>query len=83
MAVDEKKLSRRRFFADAGKLVAGAALGAGIVSVGRRSAIQGQAEEVQEWPWPYVELDPDTVAARAYTAYKEGHCMYGALDMGP
>lgn len=29
--------------------------------------------------WPYVILDPDTVAERSYRAYQQGHCMYGAF----
>ncbi len=27
--------------------------------------------------WPYVELDPDEVAQRAYWGYYQGECMYG------
>jgi len=75
-----RKLSRRRFFADAGKLVAGAALGAGIVGVGSRSVIQGRADEVPQWPWPYVELDPEAVAARAYEVFPGRHCMYAPFE---
>jgi len=48
MAVSEKRLSRRKLFGDAGKLVVGAALGAGIVGVGSRSVIQGRADEVPQ-----------------------------------
>lgn len=31
-------------------------------------------------PWPYKPLDPVAVAERAYAAYSEGGCMYGAFE---
>jgi len=73
------ELSRRRLFTDTGKLVVGAALGAGIIGVGSRSVIQGRADEAPEWPWPYAELDPQAVAAKAYEIFPQGHCMYAAF----
>jgi len=74
-----EKLSRRKFFTDAGKVAAGAALGAGFL-LGSRSGITGRAEEAPEWPWPYVELDLDAVAQRGYDGYYEHHCAYGAFE---
>jgi len=73
----ERPLSRRKLFADAGKVVAGFALG-GLL--GSRSAFQGKAEEAPEWPWPYVQLDLERVAARGYEGYYEHHCAYGAFE---
>lgn len=32
------------------------------------------------FPWPYQKLDPVNVAERAYTAYYNGGCMYGAFE---
>lgn len=75
----ERRISRRKLFSDAGKLVIGAALGAGLVGVGSGALVRGQ-EEVPEWPWPYAELDPKAVAERAYEAFYEGHCCYGAFE---
>jgi len=82
MTLSAKRLSRRKLFSDTGKLVAGAALGAGIVGVGSRSVIQGRAQEVPEWPWPYVKLDPEEVRKRAYDSYYTpgAGCAYGAFN---
>ena len=73
------KLSRRKLFADAGKFIAGAAIGAGIVGVGSGALVRGQSEKAPEWPWPYVKLDPQAVAAKAYEIFPQGHCMYAAF----
>jgi len=73
------KLSRRKLFKEAGKLVAGAALGAGFVGVGSGALVRGQAEKAPEWPWPYAELDPQAVAAKAYEIFPQGHCMYAVF----
>lgn len=35
---------------------------------------------IPELPWPYVKLDPVTVAERSYDAYYKGGCMYGAYE---
>ena len=75
-----KRLSRRKFFADVGKVAAGAALGTAILGASSRMGIQGRAQEVPSWPWPYQELDPEAVAERAYEAFYEGHCCYGAFE---
>ena len=37
---------------------------------------EGKAEGT---PWPYVKLDPDAVAERAYKGFLDGHCMYGSF----
>lgn len=31
------------------------------------------------WPWKYAKLDPQVVAQKAYDAYYQGGCMYGAF----
>ena len=38
------------------------------------------AENTPAWPWPYVQLDPQEVAQRAYDGYYQGACMYGAFN---
>ncbi|MFB3816573.1 MAG: C-GCAxxG-C-C family (seleno)protein [Candidatus Methylomirabilales bacterium] len=38
------------------------------------------AEAVAALPWPYHKLDPVAVAERAYAAYYNGGCMYGAFE---
>src|SRR3972149_4904875 len=36
--------------------------------------------EARAFPWPYKRLDPEAVAERAYKAYSNGGCMYGAFE---
>jgi hypothetical protein len=31
-------------------------------------------------PWPYIKIDPKAAAERAYEAYYNGGCMYGAFE---
>lgn len=38
------------------------------------------SESVGSLPWPYVKLDPIASAERAYSAYYNGGCMYGAFE---
>jgi len=38
------------------------------------------ASPMAKVPWPYVPLDPDTAAQRAFVAYGRGHCMYGSFE---
>ena len=75
-----KGVSRRKFFADAGKFAAGAALGAAILGVGSRTGIQGKAQEVPQWPWPYEPLDLEAVGLRGYEGYYHGKCAYGVFE---
>jgi len=72
-------ISRRRFFADAGKFATGAALGMVILGIGSRTGIQGRAQEVPNWPWPYEALDLEEVALQGYEGYYEGKCSFGAF----
>ena len=74
-------VSRRRFFANACKVTAGAALGAGLASTLSTNAdVSDHSEDLFEWPWPYTRLDPDRVRDQAYAAFHHGHCSYGALE---
>lgn len=45
-------------------------------------AAQGQPTPTAEpqLPWPYQKLDPVAVAERAYAAYSNGGCMFGAFE---
>ena len=38
------------------------------------------AAQLVALPWPYKKLDPVAAAERAYTAYSNGGCMYGAFE---
>lgn len=39
-----------------------------------------QAAAAAQFPWPYQKLDAAAVAERAYAAYYEGGCMFGAFE---
>jgi len=74
-------VSRRRFFANTCKVTAGAALGAGLAAtLSPHAEIEGYSKDLLEWPWPYAELDPEAVRERAYAAYYEAGCAYGAYE---
>ncbi len=74
-------VSRRRFFANACKVTAGAAFGAGLAStLSTRADVEGHSEDLFAWPWPYARLDPDRVRDQAYAAFQHGHCAYGAME---
>ncbi|MBI2831283.1 MAG: C-GCAxxG-C-C family protein [Chloroflexi bacterium] len=69
--------TRRQFL----KTVGGVTLG--VVAVSGASTLLACAPkkvEAQELPWPYQKLDPVATAERAYTAYYNGGCMYGAFE---
>ena len=74
-------VSRRRFFTTAGKVTAGAAIGAGMFStLSQQAEVEGSSDDLLQWPWPYAELDPEAVRERAYAAYYEAGCAYGAFE---
>ncbi len=39
-----------------------------------------QTAKFSQVPWPYVKLDPDSVADIAYEGYMHHHCMYGVVN---
>jgi hypothetical protein len=66
-------MDRRKFLKEGVKL--------GVVAVagfGLHSAVAGRKEPVK-LPLPYVKLDPEKVAERAYRYYKKHHCCYGVF----
>lgn len=68
----EKGLSRRRVLAGAGALAAGAVLArlnGGIADAAAKDKIP-----VENWPWPYVKLDPAETAEIAYHAWYRLYC---------
>ena len=84
-----KGVSRRIFVADGARAAGVATLGVGMLGlvVGCQSSNvvstpepKSAAQAVQEWPWPYVQLDPQAVAQKAYESYYDGGCMYGTFN---
>jgi hypothetical protein len=68
-------------------LIGGLAGAAGVVVLGAAgdaaASVEGQAGaagSMKALPWPYVPLDPDVTADRAFEAYKKGHCMYAVAE---
>lgn len=71
-------LSRRKFFASAGTLVAAAA-----VTTAGCSTLLPRGEKTAKavtWPLPYKTLDVEAVRKRGYVGYYEGECGYGTFS---
>ena len=77
----DKITGRRRFATTVGAVAGTAVLGGGASAAAAVRHAQADARrKLATVPWPYVPLDPDRVASRAFTAYEKGHCMFGAFD---
>lgn len=68
-----KTTSRRDFLTSAGTFAAGAFAAGGVIG----ALAPARAVAAQALPWPYLILNPQTVAEAAYNAYKTAGCMYG------
>ena len=83
--VEDKTLSRRKFAQLLGVGVAGVAIGASSASVllpekEKEKIVEVERDvEMSEYK-SYSNLDPDAVAERAYNAYYEAGCCYGAFE---
>lgn len=76
----KEKLSRRGFLATAGKLAAGASVGAAGLSLVTGSKVASSAAvDIPEWPWPYKKLDPEAVYWKGVEGYKRAACSEGAF----
>ena len=71
-----KRITRRQVL-----VPVGIAAGSCVLSscLDNRVASSGPRSIATDVPWPYEELDPDTIAERAYHDCKKGHCMYGVF----
>lgn len=85
--ITEKTISRKEFVKGVATTVGGAAMIGGLS--GLLTACSGAetpsanvgSTEKPAWPFPYVELDPDKVAKRAYEGYYTGMgCGYGVYQ---
>ncbi|MCW4048925.1 MAG: C-GCAxxG-C-C family protein [Candidatus Bathyarchaeota archaeon] len=86
----ENNVSRRDFMKMAGAAVGGLAIGAvGGYSImpPKETIVTNEVEvevevpqEVPEYPWTYEKLDVEEVKNRAYNAYFESGCSYGAFE---
>jgi hypothetical protein len=83
-------LNRRDFIKGAGVATLGLAAISGIAGTllacsktkepaTQKSAVYA-AQDPLVLPWPYIKLDAAACAERAYTAYYNGGCMYGAFE---
>jgi len=73
-------VSRRKFLTGIPKIMAGTAVGAGVLGVAPGTSSIARAQSAPQLPWPYQVLDPDAVAERAYAAFYVKGCMYGAFE---
>ncbi|WP_242343782.1 C-GCAxxG-C-C family (seleno)protein [Anaeromyxobacter terrae] len=77
----DKVTGRRRFATVVGAVAGTAVLGGGASAAAAVKHAKADAHrKLATVPWPYVTLDPDRVASRAFSAYEQGHCMFGAFD---
>lgn len=68
------KLSRRNWLENAGIACFGAAAGGAALSLRDAGAVSNT--DPMPLPWPYVKLDPDVVAAKAYEMHYTAGCCY-------
>lgn len=84
-----EEMTRRGFLVGGAKVAVGAAVGTGAMSL--LSGCQAPTPtatpvpptatpQVAQWPWPYVQLDPQLVAQKAYAGFYQGACAYGAFN---
>jgi hypothetical protein len=67
-------MDRRKFFS------IGLKAGVGIVGLSALSfASDSRNEQTESLPYPYVKLDPEKVAHRAYLYYRKHHCAYAVF----
>jgi len=71
--VKEGTMDRRSFLKDTLRIGMGVAIG---VTAGSGIALASKRHSL---PYPYVKLDPDKVAQRAYNYYHKGHCAYAVF----
>ena len=76
--IKEDSVDRRNFLKDSLKAGLGVAVGftAGNSVVLARGV---KSHQQMELPYPYVKLDPEKVAKRAYNYYHKGHCAYAVF----
>lgn len=76
-----ENLSRRAFLTGTGAVLVGGALLAGRTATADTGTNKTEAEApaVPEWPWPYVELDPEVVRKKGHLGYYNNACSYGAF----
>jgi hypothetical protein len=75
MVVKEGTMDRRDFLKNGLKVGLGVAVG---VAAGGGIALASRGENTN-LPYPYVKLDPERVAQRAYNYYHKGHCAYAVF----
>jgi len=69
-------VDRRKFLMDGVKVGLGVAVG---FTAGSGITLAGGLKEHRQLPYPYVKLDPEKVAKRAYNYYHKGHCAYAVF----
>lgn len=76
----QEEVSRRGFLTGAGKLVAGATVGAAGLSLFASQGSSAASVEIPPFPWPYKKLDPEAVYWKGVEGYGKGGCGYGSFS---
>jgi len=77
--MENKLLSRKEFLSNSAKYAAGITAGMGALGLLTKNKA-GAGIKNAEWPWPYVELDPEEARIRGHAGYWTGRgCSYGAF----
>jgi hypothetical protein len=77
--MESKLLSRKEFLTNSAKYAAGITAGMGALGLLTRNKAGARVKNA-EWPWPYVELDPEEARIRGHAGYWTGRgCSYGAF----
>ncbi len=76
--MEKKLLSRKDFLTNSAKYAAGITAGMGAIGLLSKNKA-GAGIKNADWPWPYVELDPEEARIRGHAGYWTGRgCSYGA-----
>lgn len=76
----QEEVSRRGFLVSAGKIAAGATLGAAGLSMFATQGSSAASVEIPPFPWPYKKLDPEAVYWKGVENYGKGGCGYGSFS---
>lgn len=77
--MEKTLLSRKEFLTNSAKYAAGITASMGTLGLLTRNRA-GAGIKTADWPWPYVELDPEEARIRGHAGYWTGKgCSYGAF----
>lgn len=78
--MSDRKFSRRDLLGAAGAVMLGAAVFTSGNASSKAEAAKPKAASPNKWPWPYVKLDPQATAERAYADWYRISCGASLLN---